>query len=130
MVQIILNKNLGVMSNKKNKTIQLKKGQSMVLNDGYGKGMTFTVKLPEGGTFNQPDSDVKTKENQDMVFCFQNKEGKKFYSSLSYETVKEHLESYAYENLPEDYCCCSSTCQVNGFCECGSMYDDMDLELV
>lgn len=67
-------------------------------------------------------------KDSDFNFCFEDKDGNKFYSSIKYEDVKELLEEKAFENLQEEPCN-ESSCQVNGFCECGSLFDEIDLEL-
>ena len=74
------------------------------------------------------EKEIILNANSNFNFCFEHKNGRKFNSSLSYETVRHLLVEEAWENLPEE-ACNESSCQVNGFCECGSIYDETDFYL-
>lgn len=65
-------------------------------------------------------------KNSEFELTFKDSNGNMSTTALSYKKVLELLECDAYESLDNNSTCQSSTCQINGFCECGSDYDDFD----
>jgi len=64
-----------------------------------------------------------------LNFSFTEKDGSVVISSMPIKEVIERLYNDAFELLPEPECQ-ESGCKIQGFCECGSIYDDFEVKSV
>ena len=70
--------------------------------------------------------EIDLKSTDKLNFRFSDREGKVVVALMPIKEVIEKLYNDAFELLPEPECQ-ESSCKINGFCECGSIYDNFDV---